>query len=84
MITIKVGLFAMVKELIGESELTIYLPEGSTGKDVLTHLSQTYPTAATVLLKSVLAKGEDYFPLNTELHHQDSIVVIPPVSGGIE
>ena len=84
MITIKVGLFAMVKESIGESELTIELPEGSTGRDVLTHLSQTYPAAAAVLLKSVLAKGEDYFPLKTELHHQDIVVVIPPVSGGIQ
>jgi molybdopterin synthase sulfur carrier subunit len=82
MITIKVGLFAVVKELIGKSELSLELPEGTTGKGLLMYLIQNYPVAGGILEKSVLAKGENYFPLNDELQHQDIIAVIPPVSGG--
>ena len=59
-ITIQLLCFAQVKDLLGESELTLTLPAGATGTTVWTHLCARAHQLAPLLEVSRLAvNGED-------------------------
>ncbi len=81
MITVKVQLFAIGREIVGSSELTLTLNDGATAQTVIEWLKERYPKFQTVKTL-MLAIGTDYADLNTELHDGDELAIIPPVSGG--
>lgn len=82
MMTITVRLFAAMADAAGARELTIELPEGATGRDLLSLLSQRYPKVADLAPSLRLAVNQEYVPWESPLRPDDEIAIIPPVSGG--
>lgn len=81
MITVKVQLFAIGREIVGSSELTLSLDGGATAQTVIDLLKNRYPKFQTVKTLMV-AIGTDYAHPQTQLHDGDELAIIPPVSGG--
>jgi len=78
---IKLLLFGVVREMVGDSSLCVKLAAESTVQDLKNYLHQNYPD--TKKLKSLLiAVNEEYADDTTLLSAADAIAIIPPVSGG--
>jgi len=81
-ITIKVLLFAQLRDRFGADELAVALPQEATGADLLSWLCGCNPNVAGLLGVSRLAVNCEYVPADRELHEGDEVVILPPVSGG--
>lgn len=79
--TVVVKFFALGKELIGENQLELTLPEGATAGELIEQLKGNYPRFAA-LTSFLVAVNLEYAELNTPLKNGDEVAVIPPVSGG--
>ncbi len=82
LITIRVLLFAQLKDRMGASEMTLSLPSGSTGRELLNAFSRRDPTLRPLLNVSRLAVGQEYVSWDHPLREGNEVAVIPPVSGG--
>ena len=80
--SVRVLLFAQLRGRCGADELTVSLPRGSTGRDLMRWFVQRHPNVEDLLSVSRLAVNGDYVSWETRLEEGDEIVVIPPVSGG--
>ena len=78
---IKVLLFGISTDLVGTSSMEIDLNENSTVADFKYHLQDTFPSLSQ-LNSYAIAVNESYSSDNTELKNNDTVAVIPPVSGG--
>ena len=74
--------FAIYRERVGLSELTLDLPIGTTVSDFLEALRQRYPDLASPTVNIVVAVNTEYAGENTTLFEGDEVALIPPVSGG--
>ncbi len=81
-IRLRVLLFSVLRERTGQHELEIALPAPATGDRLLDYLAQQYPVIADYRSVIRLAVNQTYVPTSTELHEQDEIALITPVSGG--
>ncbi len=80
--SIRVKLYAIYQEVIGQTELTLEITSGTTVDDLCDRLSQDYP--ALVPWKSQTRYGVNFQFVrgDTPLNPDDEVVFIPPVSGG--
>jgi molybdopterin converting factor subunit 1 len=74
---IRVRLFAGLRERAGVDVLELELPDGATVADALERLE---PVAGD--LKVVMAVNREYAEAGDQLHAEDELALIPPVSGG--
>ena len=74
-------LFGITKDIIGESPHVYDLSEGETAGDLIDQLTQDYP-ALKDLNSLVIAVNGEYASKNTLVKPSDEIAIIPPVSGG--
>lgn len=74
--------FAVVRERLGESELTIDLPEGSTIADARAYVDELAGEAAPLIQRSMSMLNQEYASPEDPLHDGDELAFIPPVSGG--
>lgn len=81
-VTIKVLLFAQLRDRFGADELAVALPQEATGADLLSWLGGRNPNVAGLLGVSRLAVNCEYVSQDHTLQDADEVVVIPPVSGG--
>ena len=79
--TVTVLLFASYADAIGNAELALTLPPGSTVGDALEHVGRL-PGAERVPPAPLVAVNERYAPLDQRLAQGDEIALIPPVAGG--
>lgn len=79
---IHVRYFASFKEIIGQSEEILAVPEGATVEDVQATLLARYPRLQPVIERCKCAVNRSYVPAVTVLHEQDELVFIPPIGGG--
>lgn len=79
--TVKVQLFAIGREIVGNSELLLKLEDGATAQTVIDLLKERYPKFQTVKTLMVAIDAE-YAHLQTKLRDGDELAIIPPVSGG--
>ncbi len=83
MINIKVRLFAALKEIIGENQLNLQISEGSSVKDVIAVIEETYPAVKKIIQISKYAVNMEYINIEKKLVEGDEITIIMPVSGGV-
>ena len=83
MISIKVRLFAALKEIIGKNQLDLQIPEGSTVKDVIALIEETYPAVKKIIKISKYAVNMEYTETEKKMTEGDEITIIMPVSGGV-
>lgn len=81
--TVKVKLFAMLRERAGTSALTVEIEEGSTADQVTAELGrQAGLTDLLDRLPVVMAVNREYVHGDALVHDGDELALIPPVSGG--
>ncbi|MBM4265119.1 MAG: molybdopterin converting factor subunit 1 [Deltaproteobacteria bacterium] len=79
--TIRILLFASLRERTGERALTREVAEGTTAADLLAELRRDLP-ALRASGRISLAVNEEYCEPERLLRDGDEVALIPPVSGG--
>lgn len=77
-----VKLFAAVKDVIGQDEIILELPAPSTIENVRDAILKGHSEVSELLCHSKFAVNCEFATDLTEVHEQDEIACIPPVSGG--
>jgi molybdopterin converting factor subunit 1 len=80
--TVRVLLFAQLKERLGRSEMAVPLKEGATGCDLRDALVRMDPALQPILRVSRLAVAEEYVEWDHPIRAGEEVAIVPPVSGG--
>ena len=80
--TIRVNLFAAMRDLAGSDSATLELLPGATVADLRRTLAERFPKVAGLLARSAVAVNHDFAEDSQRLEASDEVAVIPPVSGG--
>lgn len=79
---IRVLLFSVLREEVGQAMLKVMLNPPATGADLLDDLAAAHPVVAAYRPALRLAVNEAYAPEHTALADGDEVALITPVSGG--
>ena len=79
---INIKLFAMIREIVGESGIVIEVSENSTINEMMELFYNAYPSARAYHEYMRVAVNREYVPFSHRLHDNDEVAFIPPVSGG--
>jgi molybdopterin converting factor subunit 1 len=79
---IKVRLFANLRELVGEREITITVPSGVTVIYLNNEILKNYPQLKSFSNKFVISVNCKVTSGDTIINSSDEIALLPPVSGG--
>ncbi|BFY98490.1 hypothetical protein BsWGS_01530 [Bradybaena similaris] len=76
--------FAKGKEIVGQKQAQLYLPQKTTGKNILESILNEFPELELIANNVVLSLNEEYLDNSTEVNLKagDEVAVIPPISGG--
>ena len=77
-------LFAGLRETVGEKELEVELPEGSSLGELVGQLEQAYAPLVRYRGRLLISVNAERTPLGTLLRDGDEVALLPPVSGGAE
>ena len=80
--TIRIKLFAAMRDLTGDEVVEVELPDGATVGDLRRELGKQLPLARSLLNRSGVAVNHDLAENDRVLSATDECAVIPPVSGG--
>jgi molybdopterin converting factor subunit 1 len=80
--TIRIKLFAAMRDLTGDDVAEIELPDGGTVGDLRREMGKLLPLARTLLTRSGIAVNHDLAENDRVLKPNDEVAAIPPVSGG--
>lgn len=79
---IKVRLFAILREIVGEREITITVPTGITVNHLNKEILKKYPQLKSLNNKFVTSVNCKVTAGDTIITSKDEIALLPPVSGG--
>jgi molybdopterin converting factor subunit 1 len=79
---VSVRLFAVARELAGEDNIELDLPDGATVLELRRRLAASRPQLALALPKMLIAVDSEYAGSTTVISPGAEIACIPPVSGG--
>lgn len=79
---IKVKLFAILRERVGESEITITVPSGITVSHLNSEILKKYPQLKSFSNKFVTSVNCKVTTGDTVITSKDEVALLPPVSGG--
>jgi molybdopterin synthase catalytic subunit len=84
-VTVRVRLFAILRERAGSDWVDVDLAEGATVADAIRALSEL-PALEGVLdrLHVQMAVNREYATIDTPLLAKDELALIPPISGGVD
>lgn len=80
--TVRVRLFAVLRDLAGVGEGLVVLPEGATVEQAKEPLLRRFPPLRQHIDRCAYAINRAYAKLDAPLHDGDELALIPPVSGG--
>lgn len=80
--TLRVRLFALLREQVGREEVEVTLPQGATVADLSRHLRSTEPRLIPFLEVSRVAVNLAFASETQLLEPGDAVALIPPVGGG--
>jgi molybdopterin converting factor subunit 1 len=79
---VKVRLFAGLKELVGGPQIVVSLSDGASIRDLEEELGRHYPRLKPLLTSLAFAVDEEYKTRDYVLQENDTVALIPPISGG--
>lgn len=82
MITLKILLFSILKEKVGQDTIELKVASSLTGEQLLDKLSSDYDSIGSFRSVIRLAVNESYVHESVELTNGDEVALITPVSGG--
>jgi len=83
-VKITVQFFSFLRQLTGQSELTLNLPDGSTVADALAQLHGKFPELKEAEKTMLIAVGVEFAMRPNQLHDGDVLSLMPPLQGGGE
>jgi molybdopterin synthase sulfur carrier subunit len=78
---LKIALFGIAKEIVGQPMLEINAPTDQPVQELLEQLRTQYPGLRS-LSSLAVAVNNEYAEDSQLLHERDEIALIPPVAGG--
>ena len=82
MISVKIKLFAAVRDIVGSEEKVLLVPNGSDSGKIFDVLAAEYPRLRQWKPHLRIAVNCEYVSSDHVVHDQDELALIPPVSGG--
>jgi len=82
--TINVRFFAILKDLAGQSSLSLELTGQPTVADARVEIERQFPSLKAHLHRVSFALNLSHAGLQAVLHDGDELAIIPPVSGGAD
>src|SRR5271167_4590270 len=79
---VRVVYLGMLRDITGRAQEAVELAEGSRLADLFAHLEQRFPKLGEFRNSLALALNQEYSDAAAELHENDEVALIPPVSGG--
>lgn len=79
---IRVLFFGQLKDVCGQAEEWIDLPDGSTTGTVFEHYAKAFPRLRQLESSIVLARNHEFAHTAERLKDRDEVALLPPVSGG--
>ena len=80
--TVRVLLFDVLRREVGAAQVSVEVPDGATGADLLDRLAEAHASVARHRPTVRLAVNRRYVPLATPVGDGDEVALITPVSGG--
>jgi molybdopterin synthase catalytic subunit len=81
-VKVHIRLFASLRELAGQGEVALDLPDGATAEDAWSVLAAAHPALAPRRAHLTAAVNRRYAAFAEPLRDGDEVVFVPPVSGG--
>jgi len=81
---IRVKLFASVKEIVGQKELILEVPDGLTASALSHRVAMEYPGIRALVSYLKIAVNHEYAEGDRVLVDGDEVALLPPVSGGVD
>ena len=78
----RIQFFSQLKEIVGASELTLDLPNGTSVADLLTRLYRNFPELQKWDRGLLVGAGLDFVARDHVIQPNDEIAIMPPVQGG--
>ncbi len=79
---LRIRLFAILRDAAGAPEVTVTVPDGVDPEGLLVELQLQHPSLANRCNGVLIAVNEEYATPGTAIAANDSVALIPPVSGG--
>lgn len=79
---VKVLFFGRLKEIVGQAEDSLDLPDGAPIEAVFSRYSASHPEIGRFRASLVASRNQEFVAWSTPLHSGDEIAFLPPVSGG--
>jgi molybdopterin converting factor subunit 1 len=82
-VVVRLLFFAVLRDIVGHSELSLELPEGTRPVEVWNQLMAKHPQLSGYHAPPLTAVNQSYVDAeNAVLHSGDELAFIPPVAGG--
>lgn len=81
-IEVSVRFFAAPREALGEDQIKLKIPKGTTVAGLLEILKQEYPALKSYMRFLSVAVNRAYVGMGTHLEDGDVVACLPPVGGG--
>ncbi len=81
---VRVLYLGMLKEIVGREKEFVQVAEGTLLGDLYHELQERMPELENFQKAIALALNQEYSDGSAELHNDDEVALIPPVSGGID
>lgn len=80
--SITVQFFSQLREIVGKSEITLDLPDGTSVAELLERLYRDFPELAKWDRNLLVGAGLDFVDRDHVIQPNDQIAIMPPVQGG--
>jgi molybdopterin synthase catalytic subunit/molybdopterin converting factor small subunit len=80
---IRVLFFGVLKDVAGRANDSVELRPGATVSELLVHYERQFPRLREFLPSVALSLNQEYTAPDAELHANDEVGLLPPVSGGV-
>jgi molybdopterin synthase catalytic subunit len=81
-VKITVQIFSFLRQLVGQSECALDLPDGSTVADALAQLHAKFPRLKEAEKTTLIAVGVEFATRSSKLRDGDVLSLMPPLQGG--
>jgi molybdopterin synthase catalytic subunit len=81
-VKITVQFFSFLRQLTGQDETILNLPDGSTVADTLAQLHGEFPQLKEAEKTMLIAIGVEFATRSSQLHNGDVLSLMPPLQGG--
>ena len=82
--TVRVKLFAVLREKAKCGEVTLELPEGARAADAAEAIGKRFPVIIPLISRVALAVNREYVESDRVLSDGDELALLPAVSGGAD